>query len=113
MSSSFRDIPGPIPAAYDPRHAADILQNISKDAPAALADENFRALLEAAAGNSPYLARLMLRDKPFLDDIHNVAPDTLLASLNDDALKLVEEPDISAAMRRLRVAKRKVALTIA
>ena len=49
MSTSFREIPGPIPKAYDPRHAADVLQNLSNDAPAALADEDFRALLEAAA----------------------------------------------------------------
>ncbi|MEE8440035.1 MAG: bifunctional [glutamine synthetase] adenylyltransferase/[glutamine synthetase]-adenylyl-L-tyrosine phosphorylase, partial [Micropepsaceae bacterium] len=113
MSSSFHEIPGPIPDAYDPQHAADVLQSLSKDGPAALADEHFRALLEATAGNSPYLARLMLREKLFLDDIYEVAPDALLASLNEEALGIAGEPDINNAMRRLRVAKRKVALTIA
>jgi glutamate-ammonia-ligase adenylyltransferase len=113
MSSSFRDIPGPIPAAYDPRHAQDILKTLSQDAPAALADENFSALLESAAGSSPYLARLILREKDFLDDIYDVSPDRLLASLNDEVLTLAEESDIAAAMRRLRAAKRKAALTIA
>ncbi len=113
MSNSFQEIPGPIPDVYDPQHAADVLQSLSKNGPAALADKNFRTLMEAAAGNSPYLARLMLREKPFLDEIHYTPPDALLASLNKEALGTAFEPDINVAMRRLRVAKRKAALTIA
>jgi glutamate-ammonia-ligase adenylyltransferase len=113
MSISFRNIPGPIPVAYDQRHAADVLESLSKEGPEALSDENFRALLEAVAGNSPYLARLMLREKGFLDDIYRIDPDALLASLNGHALTLAEETDEAAAIRRLREAKRKVALTIA
>ena len=102
MSSSFHEIPGPIPDAYDPQHAADVLQSLSKDGPAALADENFRALLEATAGNSPYLARLMLREKLFLDDIYEIAPDALLASLNEEALGMKYTHDSSTVDPALR-----------
>ncbi|MGY9107739.1 MAG: bifunctional [glutamine synthetase] adenylyltransferase/[glutamine synthetase]-adenylyl-L-tyrosine phosphorylase, partial [Alphaproteobacteria bacterium] len=113
MTRSFQEIPGSIPIAYDPRHAADVLQSLSKDGPKALADESFRKLLEATAGNSPYLARVMLREKSFLDEIQNTPPDELLVALNNEALGIAAETDIKVAMRRLRVAKRKVALTIA
>ena len=113
MTRSFQEIPGSIPIAYDPQHAADVLQSLSKDGPKALADESFRKLLEATAGNSPYLARVMLREKSFLDEIQNTPPDELLVALNNEALGIAAETDIKVAMRRLRVAKRKVALTIA
>jgi glutamate-ammonia-ligase adenylyltransferase len=113
MTRSFQEIPGSIPIAYDPQHAADVLQSLSKDGPKALADENFRKLLEAAAGNSPYLARVMLREKSFLGEIQNTPPDELLVALNNEALGIAAETDIKVAMRRLRVAKRKAALTIA
>ena len=113
MTRSFQEIPGSIPIAYDPQHAADVLQSLSKDGPKALGDESFRKLLEATAGNSPYLARVMLREKSFLDEIQNTPPDELLVALNNEVLGIAAETDIKVAMRRLRVAKRKAALTIA
>ncbi len=68
---------------------------------------------EAAFGNSPFLARLALRERDFLratsgQDAHNI-----LGRIELDVLTAVDAPDEASAMAILRRAKRQAALTIA
>ena len=70
-------------------------------------------LLDAMFGNSPYLARLALRERVFLSDLMAGGPaagfDAALATAADAA----QAPDIASAMALLRRAKRRAALAIA
>jgi glutamate-ammonia-ligase adenylyltransferase len=113
MTPAFRDLSGPLPPLYDAARAARVLKDLDAEVIPALKQEHFRALLAATAGNSPYLARLMLRESAFLEEIYNSDPAELLAALNREAISVAEDEDAVAAIRRLRVAKRRVALTIA
>jgi len=78
------------------------------------ADAGGRALLEALFGNSPFLTQCCLREPSFLLRLLRLGPDAtfaeLLGSLNHDFAGL---SDRSALMHRLRVAKRRAALSIA
>jgi glutamate-ammonia-ligase adenylyltransferase len=101
----------PLPPAFDPARARHMLEDLGSSA--ATDDSGFRALLSAAAGNSPYLARIMLREPGFLSQLLAEGPDACLAALDSEALAIASESDLPAAMRRLRVARRRVALAVA
>ena len=77
-------------------------------------DESGRAILESVFGNSPYLSHGLLADLEFARTIliegPEIAFDSAMAALHDEA-GAVE--DTTAAMRRLRVAKMRVALLTA
>jgi glutamate-ammonia-ligase adenylyltransferase len=75
--------------------------------------EGFRAVMQSAAGNSPYLARLMLREKAFLTELAAAAPEKVLSRLNQEALSAAELLERDAVMKALRRAKRQLALTVA
>ncbi len=83
----------------------------------ALADtaivEDHKALLEAAFGNSPYLARLALREREFLTKVLARDPGEALAQAMSMAEQAAGAADESAAMRWLRTAKRQASLVIA
>ena len=99
-----------LPRPFDPARAKRTLDALT-DAGTAFA-EGQRDLLEAAFGNSPYLARTALRERETLKEL-NRGWDALL----DDARALAAEAshaeDEQAAMAALRRAKRKAALAIA
>jgi len=106
--SAFRNAPGPFPKPYDPARAVRTLEDLSFAPQGA-----FRSLLESTFGNSPYLARLALRDRDFLQALPESDPETELAKLEAECLSAADAPDIAAAMAILRRAKRKAALAIA
>ena len=82
---------------------------------AAVDDPGAWALLAAAFGNSPYLSNALIADQGFARTLFEAGPDdayaAALAAVEDDS-RLGEEP-VKDAMRRLRRAKRRAALSIA
>jgi glutamate-ammonia-ligase adenylyltransferase len=84
-----------------------------------LADEGYRpngaarALLESASGNSPYLARLMVRDVVLLPRLFAEGPRALLAEASTVARAAVDAASEAEAMAILRRAKRQTALVAA
>ena len=101
-----------LPPVSDSGRAARTMAELGALAPDALSIPDFRALLEAAAGNSPYLARLMLKESAFLSELLARGPNPCLADLNADALAVTQCEDAACVMRRLRIAKRRAALAI-
>src|SRR5580700_2021049 len=100
----------PIPLPFDPARAARAFE--------ALAGRGFvppdaqaRALLLGAFGNSPFLARLAVRETETLADYLASGPDAILREAR--ALALTPFPDEAQAMAGLRRAKRRAALAIA
>jgi [glutamine synthetase] adenylyltransferase / [glutamine synthetase]-adenylyl-L-tyrosine phosphorylase len=74
-------------------------------------DENARALLAGAFGNSPFLLRLALRETETLAAYFSRRPEALLGEAR--ALALTDFSDEAQAMAELRRAKRRAALVIA
>jgi glutamate-ammonia-ligase adenylyltransferase len=111
MTDSFANAPSPLPAPFDPARAVRTLE--------ALAEHGFvpppgvRALFEAAFGNSPFLARLALREREFLREVVEKGPRAGLEAAQAAALAADAAEDMPAAMAILRVAKRRAALAIA
>jgi glutamate-ammonia-ligase adenylyltransferase len=101
------DLPNP----FDPARAARTL--------AALAENGFdpplerRALLDAMFGNSPFLARLALRERAFLGDLLTQGPEAMRAACEAAAWATADARDMTTAMAGLRRAKRQAALTVA
>ena len=83
----------PLPAPFDPEYAANVLTDLANaddpglDSLKAFPDNPVgKALLNAVAGNSPYLAQTMLKDLGFVQDL---AVAGLQASL-DGVLDVIE-----------------------
>src|SRR5260221_14168791 len=100
------------PPVFDRRRAERFVAALAALAPA-IAENPFRALLEAIAGNSPYLARSMLQEIAFLSELFKQGPHEALGELENEALAVAGDTDTASVMRRLRVAKRRAALVIA
>lgn len=100
-----------LPPLYDSGRAIRTLDELAGLAPV-IAQPDSRSLLEAASGNSPFLARTMLREAAFLPELLSRGPNEVLASLNAEALAVAGSEDEAVAMRALRVAKRRAALAI-
>jgi glutamate-ammonia-ligase adenylyltransferase len=85
----------------------------------ALAVEGFvpdpvqRRILAGAFGNSPFLARLALREHATVTAILKHGPETVVADAIALALSAANAPTQAEAMANLRIAKRRVALAIA
>src|SRR5258705_9014578 len=107
------DKPLKLPAPFDPERARRTINELEALAPEILGIGAFRALIGSAAGNSPYLARLMLKDAPYLSQLLAGGREMSLAALETEALAIGGESDFTQAMRRLRIAKRRAALAIA
>ena len=112
MPADFASLSPLQPPAFDGARAAQFTQELAALAPALTKNGATRALLASAAGNSPYLARLMLKESLFLSTLLGEGPDRALAALESKALSIAEETDIAVAMRRLRLAKRRAALIV-
>ena len=110
MAVRFSPLPGRIPPAYDSERAARFIESY---APAPGLSPELSALIRAAAGNSPYLARSMLKESAFLKEVFENGPDDVLDRLEESALMIAQENEIARAMHDLRVAKRRAALAIA
>jgi glutamate-ammonia-ligase adenylyltransferase len=73
-----------------------------------------RGLLRAMFGNSPFLAQCLLSDPAFAVELLEHGPDTTLARLLGDLRdQAAGETDRNRLMRVLRIAKRRVSLTVA
>jgi glutamate-ammonia-ligase adenylyltransferase len=72
-----------------------------------------KALLEGAFGNSPYLARLALREPETLAAYFAHGPETVAADATALALNVATLAEAAEAMAALRAAKRRAALAIA
>ena len=101
-----------LPPAFDNERATRTLAEMEALAPDLAGEAGFRSVLEFAAGNSPYLARLMLKERAFLPELLQRGPALCLAALNAEALATGEDSDTESVMRRLRAAKRRAALAI-
>src|SRR5215468_2304915 len=93
------------PPVFDAARAARLSAELALPARVYLERPNTRALIEALAGNSPYLAGLMLREPEFVAAFFERGPDAVLAALQGDALAAADEEEQAAAMRRLRLTK--------
>src|SRR5258705_7793785 len=105
--------PPALVAPFDPERAARTLADLEALAPDVLGTGAIRALIGSAAGNSPYLSRLMLKDRDYLRRLLIDGPEAALAALDAEALAIGDESDVALAMRRLRIAKSRAALAIA
>src|SRR5436305_10627692 len=109
--SAFEAADSFLPPAFDPARAARTLEELAGKgyvpAPQHL------PLLNSAFGNSPYLARLGLRDHEFLQALLERGIEQSFVGVCSDANAAGNAADIDAAMATLRVAKRLAALTIA
>ena len=70
-------------------------------------------VLESLFGNSPYLARLALRDSEVVSDLAAHGPAATFAAILDSARAVAQETETAQAMAILRRAKRHAALIIA
>src|SRR5258706_10646114 len=102
-----------LPAPFDPGRAARTIAELETLAPNLTGVDPFRALIGSAAGNSPYLSRLMLKDSLYLARLLTDGPQAVLAALETKAPAIGGETDAAVVMRRLRIAKRRAALAIA
>ena len=113
MSTPFEISPSAIPPAFDSERADRFIADFAPEAGALLDNPGRRALLRSVAGNSPYLARSMLKEGAFLRELFDKGADGVLGHLEAQAFGIANEPDLALAMQRLRVAKRRAALAIA
>ncbi|HEX5280195.1 MAG TPA: bifunctional [glutamine synthetase] adenylyltransferase/[glutamine synthetase]-adenylyl-L-tyrosine phosphorylase [Micropepsaceae bacterium] len=102
-----------IPPIFDPARATRTLEALQSLAPSLASRENSRSLLAAAAGNSPFLARSILKEPEFLEQLFDDDPDRQLESLVSEARSAGDEQDFAAAQARLRIAKQRASLAIA
>ena len=102
-----------MPPVFDTARAERTLQSLAAIAPEIAADDPFRSIIAAAAGNSPYLAGLILKQPVFLMQLFERGAEAQLQRLNADVAAAAEEERIAEVQKRLRVAKQRAALTIA
>src|SRR5690348_5797945 len=105
----------PLPEPGDPSQAELQLTQLNEPELAEIAaDPTGVSLLKSVFGNSPFLARCLLRDPAFARQLAFSDPEslfsTLIQELHPKALMDLEE---SVLMQRLRVARRRSALLIA
>jgi glutamate-ammonia-ligase adenylyltransferase len=112
-ATSFRQSPGPFPKPFDPARARRTLEDLAAGEGGFAPDGVLRELLEGTFGNSPYLARLALRDRDFLRAVLDSDPEIELRRIEAETLAAADAPDIASAMAILRRAKRQAALAIA
>ena len=95
------------PRPYDPSRAARTLDALAAEGVAL--EPTFKTLIESASGNSPFLARLILRERAMLGE----PPDAAVEAARMLALSAGAAETEADAMARLRIAKRRAALAIA
>ncbi len=100
------------PSPFDTARAARTLEAL-REAGFVPPDAAARALLEGAFGNSPYLARLALRETQTLADYFARGPQAVLATAQELARGIESAQSEARAMTDLRIAKRRTALAVA
>ena len=113
MAAKFAFASENIPPVFDIERAERFVEEFAPQAGSLLDDPARRALIRAVAGNSPYLARSMLREGAFLHELFDSGPDEALERLERGVLAAAQTDDIALAMQLLRLAKRQAALAIA
>ncbi len=99
-----------LPSPFDAARAVRALDSLAeKDF---VPEDEHRRLLEAAFGNSPYLARLALREVEFLRALLDRGPDAMLSEIGG-RLEADGIENHAELMSALRCAKRQAALSIA
>ena len=76
-------------------------------------DPACRAVLEGIFAHSPYLTREMMREQGFVCAVFGDGADAAIGAVLSDLESIPADLDEAAAMQRLRVAKRRGALTVA
>jgi glutamate-ammonia-ligase adenylyltransferase len=110
-SDAFTQAPAALPAPFDRARAARTFD--------ALAELNFAVpagsdrLLEAVFGNSPFLARMAVREHAFLGELLARGPGRAFETIEKAAASAHEGADIATAMTILRRAKRQASLAVA
>jgi glutamate-ammonia-ligase adenylyltransferase len=102
-----------LPKPFDLARAARTLEALAEGEGGYSPPPHARALLESTFGNSPYLSRLALRERAFLQDLVVRGPDAVLPEIEAAARRADAARDQASAMTILRRAKRQAALAIA
>jgi glutamate-ammonia-ligase adenylyltransferase len=111
--SASSPFPRKIPAPFDPARAERTLAAIAEGEEGFAPRTAQREVFEGAFGNSPFLARLAVREQAFLRRTGAMPPQAVLEAIEADVRAIETERDFAAAMQVLRRAKRQAALTIA
>ncbi|HEY5336958.1 MAG TPA: hypothetical protein VIJ85_02045, partial [Rhizomicrobium sp.] len=106
-------IPAKIPAPFDVARAQRTLAALAEGEGGFVPAAEHLPVLEAAFGNSPFLARIAIRERDFLKHALSSEPQSLMRDIEAECFAAVEAESIVAAMAVLRRAKRRAALTIA
>ncbi len=115
-----RPFPTALPKPHDPHYAAHVLTDLR--APDDATGAAFRAftqhpvgeaLLQAVAGNSPYLAQAILKDPEFFRDLAESGLQTSLTSTLGEVEALDDEGSEADLMAALRIRRRRVAVLTA
>jgi len=104
------DSAAPLPTPFDPARAARTIEALASQGVSL--SEREAAIVSAAAGNAPYLARLLLREHAFLPGFLSKGPKQAVAEACASALRAAEAANDAEAMTILRRAKRRAALAI-
>ena len=100
-----------LPDPFDKMRAARAVEALASEG--VRLGEREAAIVRAAAGNAPYLARLLLREHALLPELFSKGPEQALAKACDLALSAAGASSEAEAMTILRRAKRQAALAIA
>jgi glutamate-ammonia-ligase adenylyltransferase len=107
------NLPEHLPKPFDPARAARTLAALAEGADSYAPPTQARALLDAMFGNSPFLARLALKERIFLRELIAHGPQAALSAAEEMARSAIDGKDMASAMTALRRAKRQAALAIA
>src|ERR1700759_830428 len=99
------------PKPFDPARAERTFDSLAAEG--FVPEGVVRAVLEGAFGNSPFLARLAMRERAILAHLFAEGSKIVVAEAKDLALSAADAETEAEAMARLRIAKRRAALAIA
>jgi glutamate-ammonia-ligase adenylyltransferase len=106
-------VPAKIPRPFEPARAERTLAALAEGDSGFVPAPEMLPWLRGAFGNSPFLARLAIREREFLSQRLSQPPAATLKEIEADCRTAADAADIAAAMAILRRAKRRAALTIA
>lgn len=102
-----------LPPVFEPARATRTLDALQSVAPRLVSSGTCRPVLAAAAGNSPFLARSILKEPEFVERLFEGGADRQLENLVSEAGSAGDQENFAVAQARLRIAKRRAALAIA
>ncbi|MGH6871981.1 MAG: bifunctional [glutamine synthetase] adenylyltransferase/[glutamine synthetase]-adenylyl-L-tyrosine phosphorylase [Rhizomicrobium sp.] len=102
-----------LPKPFDRPRAERTLAALAEGQEGYVPPVSAHPLLEAMAGNSPYLARLCLRERVFLREAIAKRPECAFEEVLASVQRAATANDVATAMAILREAKRRAALAIA